>query len=813
MIKNYFKIATRNFYKHKLFTFVNVFGLAMGFSVCLLAIIYIYEAYNYDKFHRLGNRTYRITSTVIHENGESEKWATTPLPLANQLQSEFSFVENSVRVYTGIINHALLQTEGQVGGIGIGFGQGAFVEPSFFEIFDFELLVGNPKTALEKPNTLVLSENMAGKLFSKENPMGKTVIIKEVGEFVVTGIRKKNPYKSHLNFDILVSFSSLNLLAQSDKANVSLESWKDFWAGATYIVLKENADLETLRKGLSKIEKQHLKNLTFDKAQKGWLSPKPFTFDIQALNEISPSKELSGEVGSVSPSVSGLLALAALMSVIMLSACFNYTNLTLIRSLSRAREIGIRKVMGAMRKQIFFQFLSESIIIAFISLVLGYVLLSFIQDLPTIKRMLEGATINLPIVLIFIVFAAFIGGLAGSFPAWLLSAFQPVEVLKKLNNIKIFKGTTIRNGLVIFQFLLSLVMVIVLLVLYKQTTFVTTADYGFDKKNIINISLQNNDFQLLLGELSKDIRVESVSATSENLGYFPSVPSLFRRDKTSENIGVDSYAVSPSFIKTMNLQMAAGTTFPLTLSDKNEQYVILDERAAQKLGLGSSLEAVGQSIFLNDTFPLQVVGIVKNFQYMTMRNKRIGANALAFRYRPQNFNYLNVKVKEGNMLAVNQSLKGIWKKLYPKQEYEAHFYEERFYQAHAHRDDLLFISYLASIALSIACLGLLAISSYIAEVKVKEIGIRKVFGAEVNQIIWLISKGLAKLLAVATLIALPIGYVLGRKVIEDYVIQVTFIFDILPLSVLLVSISGLIIILSQTYKAALMNPVKSLRSE
>jgi putative ABC transport system permease protein len=814
MIKNYLKIAFRNFQKHKLFTFVNIFGLAMGFSICLLAIIYIYEAHNYDTFHKLGDRIYRITSAVEFENGEIEGFATTPYPLKTQIQHSFSFVENSTRIYTGIVgHHVTLQKENESTNIDIYFGGSAFVEPSFFEIFDFELLVGNEKTALSNPNTIVLSEAISKKFFGNENPIGKTIIFKEIGEFTVTGILQKNTEKSHLSYEVLISASSLEGLAKSGKFNLNLEAWRDFWTCGTYVVLKENADIETFKQGLAQIEKKHLQNLIFEKAPEGW-TVQSFSFELQALKHISPSTGKRGEMGRVGAPLQGLLALAALAMVIMLSACFNYTNLSLIRSLSRAKEVGVRKVVGARRSQIFVQFLSESIIIAFGSLILGYVFLTLIEDLPQIRRMMEGVKVTFPIVLIFCLFALFIGLLAGGFPAWLLSAFQPVEVLKKLSNIKIFKGIALRNGLVVFQFLLSLIVVIVLFVLYKQNTFVATADYGFDKKNIINISLQYNDYQILANELSKDPRIESLSATSENLGYFPSGRETFRKDKTAtEGISIDTYDVSPTFVKTMNLKLLAGTTFPPNLSDKNEQYVILDEAAAKRLGLGSPVEAVGQSVFLNDSVPLQVVGILKNFRYISLNNKSIGANMLAFRYRPKAFTYLNVKTTEGNMLAVNQSLKGIWKKLYPKQDYEAHFYEERFFQAHAHRDDLLFVAYLAAIALSIACLGLLAISSYIAETKVKEVGIRKVFGAEVRQIIWLLSKGLAKLLAIATIIALPIGYVIGEKIVQEYAVQVSFTFDILPLSVILVAFIGFAIILSQTYRTAQQNPATSLRSE
>jgi putative ABC transport system permease protein len=786
MLKNYLKIAWRNLTKHKLFSFINIFGLASGMTVCMLAMIKVKDAYDYDTFHPNSEKSYRIITNLNRKNGEHFLCASSPLPLAGYLKNNYNAVDKSTSVFFS--QHEVTIDDKKLS------AKEAFVDADFYNIFGFTLKSGSPAT---KPQTAVVTAETAARFFGKQNPIGHTITIGKSVGFIVTGVLSKPAGPSHLSFDLLASTSSIPLLYQ-DRAN---QEWSDEAAAYTYIQLKPTASKTMLQNILKNVSKQ-VNTIIVPSGEN-------FEFDIQALDKISPGTiplyNVTGE-----PILPNLVIFGLIGFSMLLLAFFNYVNLTLARSLDRAREVGIRKVAGALKRDLIIQFLSESVLVAIFAFCLAYVQLRLISSLPTVNRIIGDAAQDTTLWLYFVLFTILTGLFAGWIPAKVLSSFQPVRVLKGKFNTKLFGGVGLRKTLTVIQFATSLVAIVTLVIFYRQSIYMATADYGFKRQGILNIELPANTYEKTATAFSALSGVEDVSATSDLPGFSGGDGKFIKPGKVGDSLRAAYFAVTPSFIKNMGIELIAGENLPNATSETGTDLVLINEQAVNSLKFKTPFEAVGKRIWLNDSTSYTVAGVVKDFHYASFKRP---INPMLLVSRPNEFRTMCLKVAKGAEGTIIPNLEKAWKKLYPNQPFKADWFDKQLYDQHLHKDDLVFIGLLTFMALSIACLGLLGMVIYTTKNREKEVGIRRVMGAKVMQVIVTISKEFIVLLLISVCIGLPIGFIAGKQFLQQYAYRIPVNFWLLAASATGLLLLGALTIGWQTYRTALTNPAKSLRTE
>ncbi|MBO9566085.1 MAG: ABC transporter permease [Niastella sp.] len=797
MIRNYIKIAIRNLMRNKTFSFINIFGLGLSMAVCLLVIIRVKDQLSYDKFHPQPDRMYRIITDVTNKEGNDFTLASTPLPLVDKLTTDFDVVESYVRIYPWDGN-----AQSGVKDLAV---HPAFADGDFFKLFGYTLQSGNSHTALTSPNSIVLSKQLAEKFFGQSDAMGQVISLANLGDFRVTGVLNQPAGKSHLERDAYMSMSTVAQLEKAGKLTANLEQWNNLTSAYTYLLLKPQADQHQLTRAVHNISDQLMK-------QSKLSGKEHFSFTVQPFNKIILSEEMHFSLGNTG-SRGKVLAEIVIAFVILLSACFNYTNLSVARSLKRGKEVGVRKVAGAVRSQVFVQFIIESLITAIPALVLGWLILNLIvgQDFSQEMASASDLTPDGSTLLWFTVFTLFAGLLAGVLPAWALSSFNPVEVLKNLSTVKLFLGNNFRKGLIVVQFTLSLVATIFTLTFFRQFDYMANADPGFRKDHIITIPVNANGQGVLKHELEQLSGVTGVAAISTIPGKDATGGTRVRSKPGAEPIGMDYYFADAAILSTMNLPLLAGTTFPQQAdSIRAEQYVILNERALQPLHIGSPQEAVGKTIWIDDSVQVQVAGVLQNFFHRGMTNPYI---PLVLRNKPGTYNYLIVSTSTSLPATFLTTVESAWKKQYPAQPFEGRWMNDEWTARNSATGTVGMLGFLTFITVTISVLGLLGMVIYTTETRRKEIGIRKVMGATVATIMTLLSKSFLKLLLIAGCIALPVGYLLGFFFLNIFANRISIGIDILLISFSGMLLIALMTIITQIYQVATANPVNSLRSE
>lgn len=793
MLRNYILIALRNLWKHKLFSFINIFGLAVGMTVCLLVLIQVKDALEYDTFHPQADRMYRIITDVTTPQGDVTAVATSPLPLAGALRKNYGFVEKTARVYYNLSGEI---TAGQK----VLPADGAFADPDFYTLFGFRLLLGRP--AIE-PRTVVLSQQTAERFFGKTNPVGQTLAVKDRGSFTITGVMATDKLKSHLHFDLLASMASVPLLEKSSQLEPHLTDWKSHWTTSTYtyVLLREGTTRQAFKKALSAVSALGVRSM-------GPKADQTYALRLQVLSGISPAREELRN-GTWEPTLGGLLAIGGLALVILLLAGFNYVNLTLARSLSRAREVGVRKVAGALRSQIVGQFITESVLLSMLALGLAYVFLIGMELLPSVLRSTQTVQRDGTLWVFFLAFALLTGLVAGLVPARVLSNYQPVQVLRGQFGPHLFRGMGLRKGLMVTQFVVSLVFMVFVAVMYRQFQYMATASYGFDRKNSLSISMASKDYRRLAHSAAAIPGVQRVAATSSPLGFHSGFGRL-SPDRNRNYIPSNTYSVDRNFVENMGLTFLAGQNLPLSTSDSAGYFVLLNEKAVTALKFKNAQSAVGQLLWLEDSTEVQIAGVLQDFNYQNLSQP---LRPLMLRYQPDAFHYLNVKVEPSAWAGVVPALEQAWKQLNPHEPFTWQWVDEELYNHHLHLDDLSVSGLLVFMALSIACLGLLGMVTYSTTTRLKEVGIRKVMGANVAQLVTLLSRDFVRLLLLAGVIALPLGYAAGRLFLHEFAHHIYIGFGLLGSCLGIMLLVGGLTIGWRTYRAALTDPVKNLRTE
>ncbi|HTL06632.1 MAG TPA: ABC transporter permease [Chitinophagaceae bacterium] len=796
MFSNYLKVAIRTLRKNKLISFINIFGLGLSMSLGLILMIRLQDALSYDNFHPLGKRIVRVTSRFTKKTGEAWQLASTPLPLYTWLQQGVRSAEKAVMVYPTL--HGKASANGKELSL-----NGAFTESTFFQVFAFDLSAGNAATVLQQPNTIVLSSNTAEKFFGSSNAIGKMVVMEDGSSYLVTGVMKPLPGKSHLQMDAYAAYASSSNLQKVNKLMARPEEWFSLTAAYTYVLLKPGMDAAALESELRSfsagLNKQNDQGAT--------------SFNTQALAAITPGSETLYNDNTGSSWGKFYFEMGAVF-IILLAACFNYTNLTTARALTRAKEVGIRKVNGATRRQLFVQYITESMLLAFLALGFAWVLLNFIIQYAFFNDGYEfipsSFHYNLLIIGWSLLFAVFTGLLAGSAPAWILSSFQPVRVLKNLSTAKIFGKVSIQKTLIVFQYALSLIVIIFLFAFYSQFAHLASTDPGFKKENVLVLPLNGVDAGLAASKVAAVSGVQSVGAMSASLGArFNSQSMPVWTVSKKEAVNVHYLYANAAFIKNMELQVLAGQHF--TNEDGSaRQNIVLNEQAALALGYKDYNKAIGQQVWINDSARLTVNGIIKNFNF---ENAGIPIKPFAFRNNKKALTYLYITAVATDKKAVINRIATALQGMAPGQPFTASWLNEDLAAAYSQRATISLLGYIAFMVIAIATLGLTGLVIYTVEVKRKEISIRKILGAQKGQIVQILSSGFVRLLLIAGCIAIPVGYTGGYFFLMNFSNRASFGIGA-PLACFgLILVVGLVTIVSQTWRAASANPVKDMRNE
>lgn len=793
MFFHYCKLAWRNLTRNKLFSFINLFGLALSLSIGLMALIQLKEDLGYDLFHPHPNRTYRIISRMVNPQQDVFKMASTPIPLGNELQQQYGFIESATTLYPAWKGRACAEKKTMELNT-------CFIQPSFFSVFGFSTRAQHVK-AMTKPNQVILSENAAKKFFGTQDPTGKPLVLDKLGTFEVADVLNTPDGKSHIDFDAYLSYASLPAL-QDTGINSAAAGWNPN-LGYTYVVLQPKATTAQLQTALD----EQAANL-----QKVWPAENKsrLSFDLQAINRLAPSEELYNQLGNL-PSMGKEIAALTIALIILLSACFNYTNLAIARALKRAKEVGIRKVNGATRSQVFLQFITESVLLTLIALAGSYILLSFLKEYAPFSAEVIPKQIDLDAGLVgwLLAFGLATGLLAGAMPAWILSSFQPVLVLKNLVTVKLFGRNGLRKVLTVIQFTLSLVTIMVMLVCAKQFHFSATADYGFNRSQLISIPLEGADYTLLRNEMAKLPGVVRVAALSDFPGVRASGRVGIKKQSEADALQAGYFDVDEQYLSALKLTLLSGRNFSAATAAK-ENAILINETAMRALQFRSPEAATGATVLLDDSTQVSILGVVKDFHFEGFERPVL---PMVLRNRMAGWHYLAVQTAVGADQAdqLVAQLQETWRQLNPHQVFSYSWFDQSFYARKSATGTVSILGFLAFIAITIACLGLLGMVVYTTETKVKEVSIRKVIGASARQITLLLSAGFLKLIGIAILIALPIGWLLGTLFLSIFAVRIRIGIDLMLTATLSVLAIALMVIASQVYTRAVANPVNGLR--
>lgn len=810
MFRNYFKVGVRNILRYKAFSFINVFGLSVAMSVCMLIILMLADQRSYDQFHEKKESIYRI---LIKPGDHNRPYATTPGPLLDALKTDFPMVSEATNLRKGFGGDAIYkQNYAEI--------RGYFTDPAFFKIFSYPLEKGDRYSALLEPNTMVITHKIAQQLFGDEDPIGKVIDFSDRGidmfteegkkpvpwgAYTVTGVLSDHNEKTHLKFDVLVSSTSLDRLYTEKKIYDASANWGDYSKCYTY-ALVNNASHEA---GLASTL-HHFSTVQYRDDER----LKNSTFIPQPLTKITPGPALGNDPNKALPMFVYYI-LAGLAFVVMLSACLNYTNLSIARVLTRSKEIGVRKVNGARRRDLIFQFLSESMITTFLALLLAIVLLSFVKtaflSLWVNQYLNFDLRADISVYLAFLGLAVVIGLVAGIFPALRLSGYKPISALKNMSETRI-RRLGMRKVLTVAQFVISLVFIVTSIVGFNQFRHFMEYEYNFDAHNVVNINLQSNDYDLVKNALINTPGVSRVSACAYLPGGGRNDGITLKAPGEDEGKQAVDLSVDEGFIGTLDIALIAGRNLPKDgIGAKGS--ILVNEEFAKVFGYNSTPEIIGQSFEGRNGQLLKVVGVVEDFTFSLLFTKQI-VRPVILRNDPNLFHFAVVKIESTDSRQMIGMLEEKWKTVDPVHPMKYEFFEDKLSGYNQGIFDLVsVIGFFAFLAISIACLGLLGMAIYTTERRTKEIGIRKVLGAGSFNLTYLLSREFLILLGIAVVIAAPLSFSVNRLWLDYMVVRVDFGVGTVLLGSLLLLLLGLITIAPQTFFVSRRNPVDSLRDE
>jgi putative ABC transport system permease protein len=801
MIKNLIKTAFRSLLKNKGFTILNALGLSVGLATCLLIIFYVVDEVSYDRYNTKADRIYRVTIEA-RLNGNAGSYATSEAPMKDALKSNFPQIEKIARLIPA--SNLFISPQKyyvRKGAENILEKNIVFSESGLFDVFTLPMIDGSPSTALNEPHSAVITESTAKKYFNKTDVVGQTLTLNDTSTYKITGVIKDIPAQSHFNYGIFLSFSTL--------PESRVNSW-GFAGLHNYLLLKPGTNVKKLESEITKID---IKN-SFSPSTWG-SNGNYLRITLKPLLDIHLKSESIGEL-SQSGNMQYVYIFSVIAIFILLIACVNFMNLSTARSSNRAREVGVRKVLGSPRKYLMAQFLTESLLITFVSTVIALFLAWALMPLfnqmsgKDLSLTTQSLTWLLPSLLVIVLF---IGFLAGAYPAFYLSAFRPIDVLKGKISTG-FKGGALRSFLVVFQFSISIFLIIGTLVIYNQLNYIHSKSLGFDRSQVLvikNANVLGNRAKILKQQLKQLPGVVNATMSSyqptgdERLktGLFPDKIIDIKKDVLSEFWSIDE-----DYMSTMGIRLVDGRNFSKQMATDSAA-IIVNEAFVKKFGFKDPLN---KTVY-RDSYgiqPFHIVGVVKDFNFESLKDK---ISPLALVYAPDN-GAINVKIHTADLTALMSEIENKWKELSPNQQFTYSFMDQDFdatYRAEQ-RIGTIFISF-STLAIVIACLGLFGLAAYAAEQRNKEIGIRKVLGANISTIVGMLSMDFIRLVLISILIATPLAWLVMQKWLQDFAYRTTIQWYTLAIAGATAIIIAFITISFQSIKAAIANPVDSLRSE
>lgn len=805
MFKNYLKITVRNLIKNKLYSFVNISGLAIGVASFILITLYVVDELTYDSFNTNADRIYRINAH--YKVGENRfNMADSPAPLAKVLADEYPEIQKVVRVQK--LGLAYIKKSNDY----IKEEKFFYADSSMFDIFTVQFVSGNPRTALTEPSSVVITDEMAKKYFPGKNPVGETLVTSKGVDFIVTGVVKPLPHNSHFEFDFI---GSLNTLPQSDETN---------WFGLyvhTYVLTDKGVTAKQLNEKIFSVADKHLSPIikaAFGVGYQEFInSGNDFSFVFVPLKHVHLYSRVFNEFKETGD-INTIYLFSAIALFILIIACINFINLATAKSTKRANEIGVRKVLGSKKAQLVKQFLSESIILCFIAVVFSVMIvelvLPFFNEL-TNKELSLNLFSNAIMVSALITFTFVLGIAAGLYPALLLASFKPILVLKSKASVNSNKGG-LRKGLVIFQFATSIVLFISTFVIYNQMQYIKNKNLGYNSdqvliiQNVDDLGSQQNAFANSLKENPNVLN----STLTRGLPGYNLTANIYRKEgENRENQTLITLGVDYNYLDTYKLKMKSGRFFSKDYGT-DTLGIILNEAAVKKLNYTEPINArllfnLGKS---KNSPRYTVIGIVKDFNIQSLKEE-IRPAALVL-LGNNHANYLSVKLSTNGIQNTIEYISEKWKEFGQLKPMEYSFFDDKFEEIY--RGEIQagkVFSIFAILAIVIACLGLFGLAAFTAEQRTKEIGIRKVLGATIPNIVSMLSKEFLILVALANIIAWPVAYYIMNKWLEDFVYKTEIGINVFLIAGLVVLAIAVITVSFQAVKAATANPVKSLRYE
>jgi putative ABC transport system permease protein len=789
MLKNYLKITWRNLLRHKTFSFINILGLAIGMASSALILLWIQNEVSYDKFHVKRDRLYEVYNRSVFD-GKLWCWGTTPKVMAKTLKQDYPQIEETARTSGANFLFTVGDKHLNV--------QGNFTDPGFLTMFSFPLISGSVNSALNTIHSIVITQKLSKKLFGNDNAMGKTVKIDSNAYFTVTGVLKDLPNNTRFQFEYLMPWSYMKKIGQDD----------EYWGNnsiQTYVLLKPGVTEASADNNVVNVTKSHSD-----------------TKDIQQfLHPIAKWRLYSNfdEKGKISGGrIDTVRIFSIIAAFILLIACINFMNLSTARSEKRAREVGIRKVVGALRNSLIFQFLGESILIAFIA---GIIALVAVQvslsgfNLLTDKQLFVPYG-NVYFWLIFLSFILFTGLISGSYPALYLSSFKPVSVLKgtfKAANALV----TPRKLLVVTQFTFAVVLIICTIIIRQQLQYAQDRDAGYKKDNLVYVNMTGNiekNYQAIKSDLISSGAVTGVTKTSAPItqGWSDSWGYTWKGRVGNDKIDFNVFNTDGDFVKTIGLKIIAGRDIDIKIYPTDSLAMILNEASVKTMGFKNPIGQIITQGEGKDARLWHVVGVVKDFilqsPYEPVKNMVIQG--------PKSwFNFIHFKLNNANTTANNlKRVEQVFKKYNPDYPFEYNFVDQDYAKKFGDEQRISTLASLfAGLTIVISCLGLFGLAAYMAQNRIKEIGVRKVLGASVTGVTTLLSKDFLKLVMISFVIASPIAYFAMYKWLQGYSYRIAINIWVFIIAAFITILISVITVSFQAIKAALANPVKSLRSE
>jgi putative ABC transport system permease protein len=807
MFKNYFKIALRNLFKYKYYSSINILGLTVGITCCLLIMLYIKHELSYDRYHEKADQTYRVVFAGSF-GGSDMNFASIAAVTSEALLNDFPEVENVTRICKAETQRTRVRYQDKT------FVETklAYTDASLFEVFTFPLLAGNVQSALSEPNSLVISENTAKKYFGNEDPIGKTLTFNSSTDFKVTGIFQEIPSNTHFHFNFFVS---LNTLEESRD-----QGWLNNMIYRTYIILHKDVDYKNLEAKYPNMVKKYIapmfeknRGKSYEQITAEGLKIQYFlqpVTDIHLYSDLQHELEPNGDIKYV-------YIFAAIALFILLMACINFMNLSTARSSNRAKEVGLRKTVGSYRYQLITQFLIESVMMSLFALILAglltYLALPYFNNLAGKDLILDFNSNWILGIFVFITIVL-VGLLAGSYPAFMLSSFKPVTALKqKMTSTS--SGRFVRSGLVVFQFIISITLIIGTLVVNKQLQFVQNKKLGFNKEQVLILHdsyILDQNIETFKNQLFQNPEITSASVsgylpvTSERTEDVVLPEGIYRESGTA----IQTWAVDFDYVKTLGMEIVAGRDFSRNFITDSSA-MIVNEAAVKHFGWENPIgKHIGDYNLDRTLIDYPVIGVVKDFHFESLKDY-IGPLAL---FIGPNQEFLSIRLKTENISQTIARIENNWNRFANGQAFEYSFLDDRFsamYKVEERIGDIF--SIFASLAIFIGCLGLLGLAAFTAETRTKEIGIRKVLGSSISSVVILLTKEFVKWIFIAICIAWPIAFLIMNKWLQNFAYRAN-------LDILTFVISGVVILLVtfltvsyQAIKAATANPINSLKYE